>query len=78
MHFFNFFRFLTTTIWEDALALVENLFDLALGLLDKLSAAIQENVFVLMLFATVVVTLATWVVGQVIRIVNKIRAASGK
>ena len=78
MHFFNFFRFLTTTIWEDALALVENLFDLAIGLLDKLAAAIQENVFVLMLFATVVVTLATWVVGQVIRIVNKIRAASGK
>ena len=78
MHFFNFFRFLTTTIWEDALALVENLFDLALGLLEKLSDAIQENVFILILFATIVVSLGTWVVGQVIKIVNKIRAASGK
>jgi len=78
MHFFNFFRFLTTTIWEDALSLVENLFDLALGLLEKLSDAIQENVFILILFATIVVSLGTWVVGQVIKIVNKIRAASGK
>jgi hypothetical protein len=63
-------------IWTDVIAMLGDIFDAGMSLLDKLATAVATNLFMQILFAVIVFSVASFVITKVVTIVKKI--AGGK
>ena len=63
-------------IWTDVIVMLGDIWDAGMSLLDKLAAAVVTNLFIQILFAVIVFSVASFVITRVVTIVKKI--AGGK
>ena len=63
-------------IWTDVIVMLGDIWDAGMSLLDKLATAVSTNLFIQILFAVIVFSVASFVITKVVAIVKKI--AGGK
>lgn len=63
-------------IWTDVIVMLGDIWDAGMSLLDKLATAVATNLFIQILFAVIVFSVASFVITRVVTIVKKI--AGGK
>ena len=63
-------------IWTDVIVMLGDIWDAGMSLLDKLATAVSTNLFIQILFAVIVFSVASFVITRVVTIVKKI--AGGK
>ena len=63
-------------IWTDVIVMLGDIWDAGMSLLDKLATAVTTNLFIQILFAVIVFSVASFVITRVVTIVKKI--AGGK
>jgi hypothetical protein len=63
-------------IWTDVIVMLGDIWDAGMSLLDKLATAVATNLFIQILFAVIVFSVASFVITKVVTIVKKI--AGGK
>jgi hypothetical protein len=63
-------------IWTDVIVMLGDIWDAGMSLLDKLATAVVTNLFIQILFAVIVFSVASFVITKVVTIVKKI--AGGK
>ena len=63
-------------IWTDVIVILGDIRDAGMSLLDKLATAVATNLFIQILFAVIVFSVASFVITRVVTIVKKI--AGGK
>ena len=62
-------------IWTDVIVMLGDIWDAGMSLLDKLAAAVVTNLFIQILFAVIVFSVASFVITKVVIIVKKIAGA---
>jgi hypothetical protein len=63
-------------IWTDVIVMLGDIWYAGMSLLDKLATAVSTNLFIQILFAVIVFSVASFVITRVVTIVKKI--AGGK
>ena len=63
-------------IWTDVIVMLGDIWDAGMSLLDKLATAVATNLFIQILFAVIVFSVASFGITRVVTIVKKI--AGGK
>ena len=70
MHLLGLFSMLT--VWIDAQAIIDGLWNIAVAVLASLELALATSIFVQIMFAIIVFSLGVFVFGKVIKLVKKI------
>lgn len=63
---------LSLTVWTDAQAIIDGLWAMAIAVLAALETALATSIFVQIMFAMIVFTLAVFVFSKVVKLVKKI------
>ena len=63
---------LSLTVWIDAQAIIDGLWAMAIAVLAALETALATSIFIQIMFAMIVFTLAVFVFSKVVKLVKKI------
>ena len=59
-------------VWADIVALLGNIFDAGMAMLEKLSDAVATNLFIQIFFGVVVFSVASFILLKIVTIVRRI------